>query len=117
MEQRLILADGSRLEGCSCGYDGEYSLWCFLKNLTFGDAFQLFSDPARFVTVIFEMEDAAAVTRITYTGLTELSAIQQGGNEINVRLKGMDIQSREEHLHKEGEDANGVLYNTDSDQS
>ena len=116
MTEKLILVDGTELEGCACGFDGQYSLWCYLKNKSFGEAFQLFSDPENFKTVVYEMDIVDLVHRITYTGMTELSAIQQERDIINVRLKGFNIQEMEERLNKERDEDHGAIHNPDQNE-
>ncbi len=97
--QRLILADGSILENCGCGYY-EKTLGCFLNDFTFGEAFQHFSDPSKFETVIFEMEETYFLTRITYSGFETLSSIIQRENRIEVTITGSNISIEEEKIPK-----------------
>ena len=104
VEVRLILADGTILNNCECGYaDG--NLWCFLKGISFSDAFTYFSDIDKFNMIVFEMGFSNDFyDRITYSGFTELNTIQQGDETVDVRLKGKEIKIEKEHIPtKEGE--------------
>ena len=117
MTQKLVLKDGSILNECSCGFDGEYSIWCFLKDISFAEAFQHFSSPTSFETVVYEMEDFVTLHRTTYSGLVELSAIQQERDRVNVRLKGPDIRIQKEDLpinKKGGEDDDTLRDETEN---
>lgn len=98
MTQKLILKNGTQLEGSSCGFDGEYSLWCFLKDVSFAEAFQYFSDPGSFETVVYEMEGYTVCQRTTFSGLIELAAILQEREQVNVRLKGVNVQIKKEEI-------------------
>ena len=95
--KRLILADGTVLEDCDCGYSNK-NLWCFLKNIPFGEAFQYFSDPKKFNTVIFEMTVGDLTDRITYSGLERVTAIQQNEFTVDVRLEGYIISIQKERI-------------------
>lgn len=97
--QRLILADGSILENCGCGYY-EKTLGCFLNGFTFGEAFQHFSDPSKFETVVFEMEEAEFLTQIKYSGFDTLSSIIQREGRIEVTVTGSSITIEETKIPK-----------------
>jgi hypothetical protein len=94
---RLILKDGTVLEGCECGYANK-ELWCFLKNRTMADAIQYFSDPAKFETIVFEFGIPIDYTRLTYSGFTELITISRQDEETDVRLIGDHIEKTEEAI-------------------
>lgn len=98
MEERLILGNDIVLEGSSCGSDSEYSVWCFLRGVSFSEAFQYFSNPENWTKVVYEIITSVNIRRFTYTGMTELSAIQQARDSVDVRLKGYDIQIKEEDI-------------------
>ena len=119
MDQKLILANGQEFDGSSCGFDGEYSVWCFLKDVSFTEAFQYFSNPASWGTVIFDLYSLNSIHRTTYTGLTELNAIQQARDSVNVRLKGFDIQIHEEDIPivRETGEENELLHDADQNES
>lgn len=95
--RRLILADGTVLENCECGYSSR-NLWCFLKDIPFGEAFQYFSSPEKFSTVIFEMTFGDITDRITYSGFQEITAVQQSENSVDVRLEGYKIDIKKERI-------------------
>lgn len=117
MTEKLILVDGTELDECSCGFDGQYSLWCYLKGISFGEAFQHFSDPENFKTVIYEIDNVNVIHKLTYTGMTELSAIQKERDIVSVRLKGFNIQETEERLSKERDEDHGAIHNPDQNES
>ncbi len=71
---RLILKNGTRLENCRCGYYDK-SLWCFLTDISFFDAFRYFSSPEAFETVIFEMEDDYRIDRLIYSNIEEITSV------------------------------------------
>ena len=63
--QRLILNNGTVIEGGSAGYSGGF-LWCYFSGMTLAQVSGLFLDPANTARIVFqygEMED-------TYTGYT-----------------------------------------------
>ena len=98
---RLILADGTVLKNCECGCSAR-DLWCFLKDIPFGEAFQYFSDPEKFQTVIFEMQCGGIIDRITYSGLEHIMAVQQNTSTVDVRLEGYNIIINKERVYIEG---------------
>ena len=87
---RLILSDGRVLDNCECGYYNK-TLWCYLKGYSFNDAFQFFSDPENFKTIIFEYGTESYRRQITYNGLISLIAIEKREFTVDVRLEGTDI--------------------------
>lgn len=98
--KKLILADGTVLENCECGYSNR-SLWCFLKGIPFGEAFQYFSSPEKFKTVIFEMTFGRITDRITYSGFEEITAVQQSEETVDVRLEGYKITVEKERIFED----------------
>ena len=94
---RITLNDTVILDGCDCGYANR-SLWCYLKGYTFAEAFQLFSDPEKFKKVVYEYGFNNYYKRVTYTGLTTLTAIQQSDFTVDVRLEGIDVAIHEETI-------------------
>lgn len=99
--KRLVLADGTVLEDCECGYFNK-TLWCSLKNIPFHEAFQYFSDVSKFNTVIFEMTVGDLTDRIIYRGLERITAVQQNEFTVDVRLEGYSIQMERQRNHKDG---------------
>ena len=95
--KRLILADGTVLENCECGYSNR-NLWCFLSGIPFSEAFQYFSGPEKFNTVIFEMTFGSITDRITYKGLEHITAVQQSEHTVDVRLEGYKIDIERERI-------------------
>lgn len=102
VEVRLILADGTVLNNCECGYSNN-TLWCFLKDISFSDAFMYFENEDKFNTVIFDIGfQDAFYDRITYSGFTELITIQKDPDgKVNVRIIGQEIKIEEERIYKD----------------
>jgi hypothetical protein len=98
-KKRLILADGTVLEDCDCGYSNK-SLWCFLKGIPFGEAFQYFSSPTKFQTVIFELEYMDFIDRFEYSGFEEITSVVQSENTVDVRLEGYKIETNKSRIIK-----------------
>lgn len=98
--RRLILKDGTILKNCECGYSSR-SLWCFLKDIPFGQAFQYFSGPEKFETVVFEIINGDITDRITYSGFEAITAVQQSEFTVDVRLEGFEIEIKEERIFKQ----------------
>lgn len=69
--QRLILADGTRIEDGTAGY-AEGFLWCYLQGLSMAEAGALFFDPAKTARIIFEYGEMSD----TYDGMTECRSIR-----------------------------------------
>ena len=115
---RLVLKDGTILEQSDCGY-ADRELWCFLRNVTFFEAFQLFSDPAKFEKIRYEIGLIENYTRITYSGLTQVITVNQTEETVNVRLIGNPIEIKREQINevKVGDEDNGTVYNQDQNQS
>ena len=73
---RLILKDGTVIEGASAGYTTG-TLWCYMKGLTLMEAAAIFFDPkktARIIVVYGEMEDVY----VGYTRCTNLKIDMDG---------------------------------------
>lgn len=104
VEVRLILADDTVLNNCECGYV-DNSLWCFLKNISFSEAFYYFDNENKFNTVIFDMGFAEDFyDRIIYSGFEELVDIQKETNgNISVKIQGPEIKIERERIYKEKE--------------
>ena len=49
----LVFADGTKIEGASCGY-AEGNLWCWVTGFTMPQAAQVFFDPAKTERIIFQ---------------------------------------------------------------
>ena len=101
-KKRLILADGTILENCDCGFSNK-SLWCFLSGVSFGEAFQYFSSPEKFKTVILQLEFMDFIDQTTYTGLQELVAIVQSENTVDVHLDGYKVEADKKRISKDEE--------------
>ena len=105
--KRLILADGTILDDCECGYSSK-NLWCFLKGIPFGEVFGYFSEPRKYETVIFEMTFGDITDRITYSGLEHITAVQQGDETVDVRLEGYNVTVKKERIFKNKEESGKV---------
>lgn len=83
--RRLVMADGTVLDESECGY-ADRNLWCFLKNLTFNQAFQIFSDPAKTQSIRFEygLDSDPAVE--TYDGFIYIMSINRREQTIDICL-------------------------------
>ena len=97
---RIILNDSVILENCDCGYYNK-SLWCYLKGYTFSEAFRLFSSPEHFKKVVYEYGLNHYYKRITYTGFTSITALEQREFTVDVRLEGIDIHIDEQIITQE----------------
>ena len=89
----IVLADGMVLEDSECGY-AEHTLWCMLKNMTFAEAFAVFSDTAKTSRIEYTLLNK----KYTYIGFTELTLIQQSEFTVDVRLIGESIEIIEENI-------------------
>ena len=100
----LILADGTVLENCECGYSDK-NLWCFLDNkvVSFAGAFQHFSDPEKFGTVIFQLVYQDYIDQTIYSEIEDIISIQKSENTIDVRLTGSHITIDQKRIFKDGE--------------
>lgn len=77
----LLLADGTILENSTCGY-AEHNLWCYVKGLTFAEAFTVFSNPEKTKIIKFIYGD----NEDTYDGFTEINLIKSSEFTVDVRL-------------------------------
>ena len=83
--RRLILADGTVLDKSECGYaDGR--LWCFLKNISIDEAFQIFSDPEKTRTIIFEYGMGPEIAKTEYNGYISIVTIVKRELTVDVCL-------------------------------
>lgn len=64
--QRLILADGTVLEDCQAGLADGF-LWCWITNMSMAEAAQIFLDPAKTRTIVFEYGEMSD----TFDGFTQ----------------------------------------------
>jgi hypothetical protein len=69
--QRLILADGTRIENGEAGYADGF-LWCYLPGMSMAQAGTLFFDPAKTSRIIFEYGEMSE----TYNGMTDCRNIR-----------------------------------------
>lgn len=97
--RRLILKDGTILDDCECGYTAR-NLWCFLNGVSFAEAFQYFSKPENYETVVFELTFGDITDQFTYTGIERMTAIQQNSKTLDVRLEGYNIQETQKRIFK-----------------
>lgn len=104
MTTRLILADGTVLNKCECGYS-EKNLWCFLdkETVSFLEACQYFSDLDCYNMIIFELGFSDYTDVITYSNIEDCIAIQKTEKTIDVRLIGNDIKIEQKRIFKDGE--------------
>lgn len=101
IEKKLILADGTVLENCECGYSNR-NLWCFLTGIPFSEAFQYFSGPEKFKKVTFVMRFGNIIDTIEYSGFEQITAVQQSEFTVDVRLEGYKIDiNRSKHFATE----------------
>lgn len=102
-KKRLILTDGTVLEDCDCGYSNK-TLWCFLKGILFGEAFQYFSSPKKFQTVIFELEYMDFIDHFEYSGFEAITSVVQSENTVDVCLEGYKIETTRTRIVKKDGD-------------
>jgi len=88
--QRLILADGTKLEDSYAGYAEGY-LWCYLRGLSMAEAGALFLDPEKTAVIKFEYGEMEDV----YEGMTEC------------RILRMDLDGQIAVCMTKGGEANG----------
>lgn len=81
--RRLILMDGTTIEGGELGYsDG--NLWCWFAGYTFIQTVQMFTDMAKTGTITFEFGEESE----EYTGFTDCVGITVGvDGAVAVHLK------------------------------
>ena len=73
---RLILKDGTVIEGASAGYNTG-TLWCYMKGLSLMEAAAIFFDPGKTARIVFvygEMEDV----HVGFTRCTNLKIDSDG---------------------------------------
>lgn len=82
----LVLADGTVLEGSSCGFSDK-TLWCWVSGRSMADCFSIFTDSEKTkeITVLYY------TSGVHYKGFTDMQIIRKDmddkGNEtINIRL-------------------------------
>ena len=117
-ETRLILADGIVLNKCECGYYKK-TLWCYLKDISFSEAFAYFDKPEAYHKIIFDMGfQPAFFDRIIYDGFTDVTALQKEEDRISVRLEGDHIDITEQRIYTEEErdDDDGTIHNPDQNE-
>lgn len=81
--RRLIMGDGTVFEEGECGY-AEHQLWCWIKNITFAEAFAVFSNPFKTNTIRFIHSNIEEI----YTGFTTINIIKQSEFTVDIRLVG-----------------------------
>lgn len=117
--KRLVLQDGTILENCECGLNSR-EIWCFLKDVTLIDVLQHFSDPSKYSKIVFEMESKYYVDVVEYSGLEDMISVLKNDQDIDVRLIGQKIETKEYRRYKEtikdGDENNGTVYNQDQNQ-
>ena len=81
MGRRLILADGTTIEGGESGYAGG-SLWCYLPGWTMDKAAKVFCDERKTVLIRFEYGEMEDV----YSGYTVCTNIMISDGQASVCL-------------------------------
>lgn len=109
---RLVMADGRILDQSECGY-ADQKLWCYLKDLTFAEAFQIFSDPEKTSVIKFEYGLENRFTRITYAGFSDIVSINKREFTIDVCLTGTDTDIQQEEVIP---DESAPIYDTGENQ-
>ena len=100
---RLILANGAILENCECGYYDK-TVGCFLKGISFGEAFQYFSDSEKYRSVKFDIEYEQYIDRIEYSGMEVIESIIQRESSVDVMLAGTNITLTKSRIPKDSDD-------------
>ena len=95
--RRIILTDGTLLENCDCS-NIDRGVWCTLRGIPFEDAYQYFSDPRKFETIILELQYIDFIEKITYSGLDEVISIVRSRDSIDVHLEGYKITESRERI-------------------
>lgn len=113
---RITLNDGTELDGCQCGYS-EKVLWCFLSNVSFGQAYELFHDLTKSNKIIFDIIDDYQIVRTTYSGLERLTNICQREFTIDLSLEGSNITIEKEVISREVDSEDATIYNPDPNES
>lgn len=84
--RKVVMADGTELLDAEIGYTDQH-IWCFLKNVTFPEAYDLFSDPLKTQVLIFDYGDMQDV----HEGFTELHTIKKTEDGVNVRMNKPEV--------------------------
>ena len=71
-----------------------------MKNLTFAEAFQIFSNPEKVRSIIFEYGLEHRYHRTTYVGFTDIQVISKREFTIDVSMIGMETSITEEDIVK-----------------
>ena len=79
--QRLILADGMVLENCQAGLADGF-LWCWCPGMSMIDATQIFLNPAKTSTIIFEYGEMTD----SFYSFTRCVNLMDRNNEMSVCL-------------------------------
>lgn len=79
--QRIILMDGTTLEDGRCGFADGF-LWCWVKDVTFQQAAEIFLDPAKTGKIIYEYGEMTD----EYEGFTGCKSISVQYDEVAVCL-------------------------------
>jgi len=101
---RLIMADGTILDNCECGYyDG--SLWCYLKDFAIIETFPYFSDSDKFSAIIFDIIYAIGFTdRTIYSGFDKITSILQKKGQVDICITGDSITIEQKRIDNLAED-------------
>lgn len=67
---RLIFEDETTIEDASCGYSDGF-LWCWVHGFSMPEAAQIFFDPEKTGTIVFEYGEMSD----TYTGYTYCTSL------------------------------------------
>lgn len=101
----LILADGTVLEGSSCGFSNK-TLWCWVSGLSMADCFSIFSNPEKTseITVLYY------TSGIRYRGFIDMQIIRKGMDEtgtetIDIKMVPVGDNYSIENFEREMEDA------------
>lgn len=113
---RITLNDGTELDNCECGYS-EKSLWCSFSELTFAQAYALFSDPEKNSKIIFDIIDDYRIIRTTYSGFEKLTSISQREFAVDVIITGSNITIEKEVISREVDSEDATIHNSDPNES
>lgn len=95
--RRIILTDGTVLENCDCS-NIDRGVWCTLRGISFEEAYQYFSDPRKFETIILELQYIDFIEKITYSGIDEVVSIVRSRDSIDIHLEGYRINETRERI-------------------
>lgn len=79
--RRVVMADGTELIDAEIGYAYGH-IWCYLQNITLPMAYDLFSNPQKTGTLIFDYGDM----RDVYEGFTQVNTIKISEDGVDVRM-------------------------------